>query len=541
MNKIYQDWLKSSKVSIQNKNIMKKMSPEMIDNYFSDQPLSFGTAGIRSTMGPGTRQLNEFVYTQLVFGYAKYLLSINKKNLVIVGHDNRKNSDKYCLLVAKILSSFGIKVLLFNKNNLMPTPIISYAIRKLKCSGGIIITASHNPKNYNGFKVYNPDGGQILPDVANKIQKLMPKNKDLLNLEWKEKKNLISYLNDDVINSYFIEAKQAIVNKKILSINKKYPIVFTGHHGTSCKLLPKFMKLLKFNIKPYQKQCFYNSDFVNSKISNPEDIKSFDDSIKYANSIKSDFIIGIDPDADRMAALIKKNNIWILISGNEMGIIFTYYKLKHLSKSIKNKFIISSYVSNNLIDNIAKQYSCQVYRTGTGFKWMGALLSKYCKQKYFVLAFEEAIGALCTTINRDKDSFTASALASEIYYEYKNKGMDFIDILEKEIYPKFGYWFGETYSHTFKELNWKSIIQQKMEFLKKYKRKKIGTFNIKKILWNTKGDCLDWILDGNSWIRFRASGTEPKFKIYFNLYGKNKSDGLLKFEQTKKEMLKIIL
>lgn len=162
---------------------MKKMSPEMIDNYFGYQPLSFGTAGIRSTMGPGTRQLNEFVYTQLVFGYAKYLLSVNKKNLVIVGHDNRKNSDKYCLLAAKILSSFGIKVLLFNKNNLMPTPIISYAIRKLKCSGGIIITASHNPKNYNGFKVYNPDGGQVLPDVANKIQKLMPKNKDLLNLE----------------------------------------------------------------------------------------------------------------------------------------------------------------------------------------------------------------------------------------------------------------------------------------------------------------------------------------------------------------------
>jgi phosphomannomutase len=257
-------------------------------------------------MGMGTARMNRFTYANLANAYGRYIIKQHGLNkTIVIGHDNRLNSDKFAILCAELLSSLGIKVLLFANNQLMPTPIVSYAIRETKSVGGLIITASHNPKEYNGFKAYADDGGQILPDAANQISTFLNKPKDILKLECKPNYKLIKYLSNSVINNYLRSARVVLINKKEIKHGKYDPIMLTTHHGTASKLLPQFLKSLNFNVKPIKSQTFFSPTFVNSPISNPEDFNSFDQSIKEADKLDSDFCIGVDPDADRMAVCLK--------------------------------------------------------------------------------------------------------------------------------------------------------------------------------------------------------------------------------------------
>jgi phosphomannomutase len=317
-------------------------------------------------MGMGTQKMNRFTYTNLSYAYGEYLKETYGENTcIVIGYDNRMNSKTFARLCANVISSFKIKVLLFK--HLIPTPIVSYAIRELKAVGGIIITASHNPKEYNGFKAYHNDGGQILPDVVKKITNHLKPSDSILNITYSPNKKYVKHIGKNIIKKYMLDARSALVNKNVINNKNKFQIVFTGHHGTASKLLPKFLRSLNFVISPVKKQCFYNSSFINSPLPNPESENSFDLAIKQANNINSKIIIGVDPDADRMAIMIKHNEKWRLMSGNEMGIIYTYYVL-HNKKFNKQPYLISSFVSTNLIDRIAKEFSAQVYRTGTGFK-----------------------------------------------------------------------------------------------------------------------------------------------------------------------------
>lgn len=538
MNKIVQLWLNSPLLSNKQKQEIRNLSDKEIDVFFASTNQVFGTAGVRGIMGMGTQKMNRFTYTNLAYAYGQYLYETYGDNAsIVIGYDNRINSKKFAKLCAMVISSFKIRVLLFKK--LMPTPIISYAIRQTASVGGLIITASHNPKQYNGFKAYHNDGGQILPDVVKKITKHLKPAQEILNIQYEPIKDYVKYINKEVIAKYMHDIQSVLVNKNVINDKKDFPIVFTGHHGTACKLLPSFLRSLNFNIYAVRKQCYYNSSFKNSPAPNPENEKSFDLAIEQAKTINSKIIIGVDPDADRMAIMINHNNQWRLMSGNEMGIIYTYYVL-HNKQFKKQPYIISSYVSTNLIDRIAKEFNAQVYRTGTGFKWMGAKITEVGASQEFVVAFEEAIGALNSTINRDKDSFGSSALALEIYDSYRERNMDFIDILEKEIYPKYGWWFGKTVSFTFDDLDWQKIVKAKMDLVKNYKEKTIGNYKIKNIKWNVDGDCLDWILENDSWIRFRVSGTEPKFKIYYNLYGKNQNELSKNYDELHKKFCELL-
>lgn len=520
INRIYELWRNNKFLPKDLKVGLKKLNQEEIDAYFKVEKMHFGTAGIRGIMGAGTHKMNIFTYQQMAEGYAKYIIKHFPKNpSVVIGHDNRINSDLFCITCANVLTSFGIKVYLFENNHLTPTPIISFAIRFLNANGGIIVTASHNPKEYNGFKAYNPDGGQILPDVANEIEKLMPQAESILNNVYIGDKNLLAEIDDKIIDVYFQEAKKALVKREIINIKKTEPIILTTHHGTASNYLPKFLKELNFNLIPVKEQCFVNGHFINSPSSNPEYFDSFNLSIKLAQKQKAKLLIGVDPDADRMAIMVKHNNQWRLITGNQMGIIFTHYLLNNCSYDRK-PFIVSSYVSTNYIDMIARKFNAYVTRTGTGFKWMGNYVSLHDGNENFVVAFEEAIGALNTNINRDKDSFTASALALEINYFCKQNKMDLVDYLEKVIFKEYGNWFGKTDSFVIKGLDWKNIVEEKMHFFQNYKKATIGNYKIKKIVFNKAGDCLEWWLDGKSWIKFRKSGTEPKMKVYYELYDK---------------------
>ncbi|ASJ89428.1 MAG: phosphomannomutase [Candidatus Malacoplasma girerdii] len=517
-NKIYLEWINSPNVCSNAKALIEKMSDDEINSYFSNEKMHFGTAGIRGTMGPGTHQMNCFTYQQMTVGFAKYLTKKFKNPSVVVGHDNRNKSDVFALTCAKVLTDFGIKVYLFHHNELVPTPFISFAIRQLNASGGIICTASHNPKEYNGFKVYNPDGGQILPEVANLIEEYMPDPAGITNLDYQGNNKLIHYIDLNLMQQYFEACKKVFINKSVLHSKKEHPIIFTAHHGTASYYLPEFLNQCGFNIISVKEQCFPDSTFKNSPSANPEFFDSFKLSIEYANKYHSDICIGVDPDADRMAVLVKHNNQWRLMTGNEMGIIYVYYTFKH-KKFQRQPFMVASHVSTNYINLIAKDYNAVVMRSGTGFKWMGKFVSDNDNKMDFVIAFEEAIGALNTNINRDKDSFTASALALEIYDYCRKQNLTLVDYLEKIIFGQYGSWFGYTDSFWISGLDWKNKAIEKMNFFKQYKEKNIGPYTIQSIKWNDAGDCLEWDLGSNNWIKFRTSGTEPKFKAYYNFYG----------------------
>lgn len=523
----WEDWLECWNTSEKLRNQIKKMTDEQKKEAFASHRLNFGTAGIRAIMGPGTQMLNKFVYHQMAYGYAKYVLSKNRKAKVIIGHDNRALSDEFAIECAKIMSMLGVEAFIYTKNKLMPTPIISYTIRKMGFDGGINITASHNPKEYNGFKAYNKLGAQILPEDAKIIVDNMPESKDILNIESNlidmGKKPRIQTVDYDKITSgYFKEVARAVnIDPWFREENtpiKNTPIVFTGFQGTTTELMPKFLKFLGFKkivTVPGQNQIA--PDFSASPIANPEDYKAFYPAIKEANARKASIIVGCDPDGDRMTIGFKKTNRWRFLNGNELGVILAYYILGH-KKFKRRPYILTTHVSTSYVDRIAKDFGAKVIRTQTGFKWMCNLIDTFEQKGEMAIAFEEAIGSLVHTCCRDKDSFGSTALALEVANHISEYYVDLHEYLQDQMFEQYGDTHSATISLTLDSKDWTKDAKILMDRALKVKKSlNLYDYKIQKIWFNPDADAVEWILDKNSWIKFRISGTEPKFKIYFCL------------------------
>lgn len=547
MNKIFDYWLKHENVPYEMKEeMMNEMSQEDIKKSFSEEKIKFGTAGYRAFMGPGNLYLNEFTYQQLTIAYGKYLQDVNKNKKqikVLIAFDNRKNGSFFGQVIARTLTSMGINALFFKRGTPIPTPLVSYTVRRLKLDGAIIITASHNPKRYNGFKAYNASGGQLLPNEVDILTKFIPDWKKNLDLNLKYNKRLISYIPDSLIEDYFedIESKVNINNFK-----KNDKVVITTHHGAlSNKTFFDFIKKFGYSLYLNQEQCFYDDDFINDSNINPEDPESFLPSIEIANQVGAEIILGFDPDGDRLGIAIKHQGKWVFLSGNEMAIIATYYLLNYNQKN-ENKIplIISTYVSNNLVDNIVNKWNGIVLRTGTGFKNLAKVMDEAIdSQNNFNLSFEEAIGMCISDANREKDGLASAILMLEIYSFYKSKGMSLVDLLNKKIYLAFGNWYGQTFSIKIKTDNIAKFSSNLIAKISMTHLSKIDKFKIKEIVWNEQGNCLEFLMDDNrSWIKFRGSGTEPKFKIYYNLYF-DKNNGYNEYEvklEQKQQIVELI-
>ncbi len=517
---IVDKWLHSPNVPQADKDSIGRMSRAELEQAFSDAPLAFGTAGIRAKMGPGTQFLNRITYYQMATGYGRFLMQKHPGQAVkaIVAHDNRNNGADFSIDVANVLTSMGIKVYLFENNQLVSTPIVSFAIRRLGAHGAVIVTASHNPKEDNGFKIYDATGGQVLPDDGKSVVGLMPPVDEMIDHRPRKDDGLIEYLDEGLIVSYYEACKQALI-KTDPTEPKGFPIVFSGQHGTACKRLPEFLARLGYtNVIPVREQCEFDGDFTNTPTPNPENREAWDLSLEYADRHGAEVIVQADPDADRFAMAVRHGGGWTFLSGNQMGIVYTYYVLKNKTFS-KRPYVVSTYVSTNLIDRIAKDFGAEVHRVATGFKWVGAKMNEIGDAKQFVVGFEEAVGALNSTINRDKDAYQAAALALEIYWDCKKRGVSLIDLLEGEIYGKYGKIYNATVPFSFAEPDWKESVRKRFDRILGYGERTIGARPITKIAFNEAGGCCDWLLDGDSWLRFRMSGTEPKFKVYYNLYG----------------------
>lgn len=519
-NKIYNAWLNHINVDKKTKEAMKKMSKEEIDIAFNENKISFGTAGYRAKVGPGNHYLNERTFYQLAVGYARFLQNKfpKKKLKVLVVHDNRHNGKVFTDVVCRALEENNIRPMINKNNDLLPTPIASYLIRKMKLNGGINITASHNPKEYNGFKCYDHTGSQLLPHDADKIVEFLPTWQEVLSKKIKTK-STARFVNDLLIKKYFLEVYKSLPNT---NLNKKYlKLIYSSMHGTASYYMSNFLNKLGYICIDVPTQNYPDPNFTHAANCNPEDERSLDAAIILADTLNVNIVLASDPDADRLAIAIKKDNEWIFLNGNQAGIIETYYKLKKLKRTKKTPVVITTYISTNLVDRIVSKYDGKVIRTPTGFKWIGDQINKLNKNEIYINGFEEAIGALPSNINRDKDSFQTAALILEIINSYNSKFMSLIDVLEQEIYPTYGHWYGATTSLVIPGVNWQKKATKMLETLKNNDLTKIHDRKIKTKIFNEHANAMEYHFDNDSWVKFRISGTEPKFKIYTNLYETN--------------------
>ena len=511
-----------------------KNNPDLLyDSFYKN--LEFGTGGIRGIMGVGTNRVNKYTIGKTTQGLAKYLLkSFKNDNIkVVLAYDCRNNGVLYSKVVSNVLSANGIICYVFR--DIRPTPQLSFAIKKLNAQCGIMLTASHNPPEYNGYKVYWSDGGQIVPPIDKNLIEIINSTK-YEEINFKSEKKYITKISKNFDNK-FIEASTKSVKFKVLN-KENLKITFSSLHGTSIKILPDLMKkegFKNFNIVDIESQPDGNFGKLSSP--NPEDPKSFKESLKLANKTDSDIVIVTDPDADRLGIAIRNNDKkLVLLNGNQTMVIFTDFLLNQLrlkKKLNKNYFVATTIVSTPLMSKIAENYGVDCKITLTGFKWISKLISEN-KNIKFIGGGEESYGYLVGDLIRDKDAITSSLLACKIAAYLKNQNKSIFDYLIS-IYKKYGLYKEKLISIEKKGKKGNEEINNLMNFYRKYKSEYLGKYQIlvkedyesgfstnlkstkKNKLNLPKTNLLRFIFNDGSILSIRPSGTEPKIKLYISV------------------------
>ena len=529
----YKFWLEKTKNDKELHEELLKISdlPEEINDRFYKE-LSFGTAGLRGKIGAGTNRMNVYTVARATAGFADYILNADKsgagksnadKNSVCIAYDSRNMSDVFARLAAEIMSSKVVKVYLFDK--LMPTPVLSFAVRKLRAGAGIVVTASHNPKEYNGYKVYNSNGCQATDDEASKITGFIDKHDYFENFT--PKKELIEYIGDEILDD-FIDA----IYEYSLPFDKKYmpSIVYTPLNGTGLIPVEKIFKkiaITDYTIVPEQK--YPDGNFPTCPYPNPEFKEALEKAIETAEKNDAELIIASDPDADRTGvAFREKNGEYRLLNGNEAGALLVYFILatKKAQNTIPDKpFIISTIVTSPLPEKIAESFGAETINVLTGFKYIGEAIDKN-PDKNFVFGMEESIGYLVGAHARDKDSISAAMMFAEAACYYKSLGLSLSDALEF-LYGKYGYYRSALYAKYFEGEQGMIFMADFMDKLRKNPFGKICGKSVTEIKDYSlgldglpKSNVMVFKGDGFSLIA-RPSGTEPKLKFYLTAWDKH--------------------
>ncbi len=535
----YEEWLNSKYIDESDKTILKNMSKEEIDESFS-KPLTFGTAGIRSKMGLGSSKINKYTIGKITTGFANYINKNCKNASVVIAYDTRNDSDTFAYNSALILNYYGIKTYLFKKYT--STPELSYSVKYLKCNYGIVITSSHNSKEYNGYKIYNSLGCQIMPSEDELIIKEINNINDFKLIKKAPLNNkLFYYVDDNEHKSFIKENENTIINKKLIEkYAPKINITYTSFHGVGLDTAKEIFNKYKFNYNIVKEQCVYDGNFKTAPEPNPEYDFNYELSIKYAKENNSDIILATDPDADRLGVVYKNNDKYEYINGNLVGCIFLYYILNNI-KIKKNSYVVRSIVTSPYFDKIAKKYNVNVYEVLTGCKNIANKIINLNKKDYnYIFGFEESIGYMFNIDILDKCGFSSMIMMLEILCYCKSINISLNNYIEK-IYNEFGYMINETLNFVYKDT---SIIDKYMNDF----RNQIIDFKdknyIKKDYLNEVGDLntnaikYDYIASGYS-IMIRPSGTEPKIKIYINVISDNKVNAQNKLKELKEEIQKI--
>ncbi len=525
-----------------------QMSNEEIEDRFW-RDLEFGTGGLRGVMGAGTNRMNKYIIRKATKGFANYLLNKygeDVKRGVAIGYDSRNNSDTFAREAALVMCASGIPTYLYPY--LVPTPTLSYTVRALGCVGGIVVTASHNPREYNGYKVYDADGCQVLIEDANAIIEYVNAITDIPAIEVANEdearaSGLLKSVEDSVFDSFCENVK-----KQAHDVGEKSAkIVYTPLHGTGNVPVRRVLSELGYNVTVVDEQVEKNGDFPTVVSPNPENAEALSMGIKLCEKLNADLILGTDPDCDRVGIAVNTKDGMKLFTGNQVGALLVDYVIKMNKASLSEKStVIKTIVTSELGAIIAKRNGLKVIETLTGFKFIGDKMNEFDKKGNgeFVIGYEESYGYLVGTHARDKDAVVASMLICEMACYYKNQGKTLVDVME-EIYQTYGYFLDKLDSYTLKGIDGVERIQAIMKEMRENGKDlmpNIAVVNDYTVGIDDlpKADVLKFVFEDSSWIAIRPSGTEPKIKVYYSVMGENKVEAEKVLEARRAVINKII-
>lgn len=559
----YQNWLDNKNLDAGLKVQLKAMNgKEIEDAFYTD--LEFGTAGMRGLIGPGTNRMNVYTIRKANVGFAKYLLEnveCAKERGVAIAYDNRHFSPEFAIESAKVLATHGIKVYLFNA--VRPTPELSFAVRHLNAAGGIVITASHNPPEYNGYKIYDESGCQTLPVEGDKVIAGVNAVDDVFAIHVKSEKELraaglIETIGSDIDDAYLARVKElqinADVNKRALSI------VFSPLHGTAGMLTSKLLSNCGYaGVHLVEEQALPNPDFPTVSYPNPEDAAAFKMAIDLGKKVDADVLLATDPDADRMGVAVKdETGEYVLLTGNQTGTVMVHYILSQRKAKgtlpVKGR-VFDTIVSSDMAATIARTYGMETMSTLTGFKFIGeqARLMEGTDYEY-VYGYEESYGSLVGDFVRDKDALQAVLILSEAAAYYKEQGKTLCHVLD-ELYEEFGFYQEDLANISLTGKEGAEKIQAILAHFRKTPPLKVAGLNVATILDYKTGQHIDiidgiiskidlpasnvlkYILEDGSWFVLRPSGTEPKIKVYMSVVTDNKEATAARVREIKEDVL----
>ena len=538
----YEYWLTFDE---QTKNELESITDkaELDDRFYKN--LEFGTGGLRGIMGAGPNRMNRYTVSKATKGLADYLNNTVKgEKSVAVAYDSRNNSADFARAAAGVLCKAGIKVYLFD--TLMPTPVLSFAVRYHSCCAGIVITASHNPKEYNGYKVYDSKGCQLVPKYADEVIKYVNAVDDIGNipceaLESAEKEGKLVRIGEETLNAFLSEVKK----QSVYSEKSDLKIVYTPLHGTGN--IPVRKMLEGMDVTVVKEQELPDGNFSTVRSPNPEEKDALNIAIEKAKNIGADLVLGTDPDCDRVGIAVKNGDDYVLFTGNQTGALLVKFVLTMHKQQLNSKStLVKTIVTSELGANIGRSFGLQIEETLTGFKYIGDKINKYesTGEQEFVIGYEESYGYLVGTHARDKDAVVSSMLICQMAAWYKNQGKTLVDGLN-EIYDEYGYYLDYLDSFVLKGKDGAEKIQSLMaDFRAK------GTAllpNTKEIIDFKDGirdlpkeNVLKYIFDDGSWMAVRPSGTEPKIKVYYSIVDENRQNAGVRLENIRNTISSII-
>ena len=504
---------------------------EIEDRFWRD--LEFGTGGLRGVMGAGTNRMNKYIIRKATKGFANYLLDRYGKDVcrgVAIGYDSRNNSDSFAKEAALVMAECGIPAFLYSE--LMPTPTLSFTVRELGCVGGIVVTASHNPKEYNGYKVYDETGCQVLIEDANAIIGYVNAITDIPGVKVMDEaqarqSGLLKDVPESVYESFIENVKKQAHNVG----EKSAKIVYTPLHGTGNKPVRRVLSDLGYNVAVVKEQEEKNGDFPTVVSPNPENAEALEMGVKLCCELGADIVLGTDPDCDRVGIAVNTKDGVRLFTGNQVGALLVDYVIKMNKASLSEKStVVKTIVTSELGAIIAKMNGLKVSEVLTGFKFIGDVMNQFDANGNgeFVIGYEESYGYLVGNHARDKDAVVASMLICEMACYYKNQGKTLVDVME-EIYATYGYFLDKLDSYTLKGVDGVERIQGIMKEMREKGKSLmpcIATVNDYKLGLDglPKADVLKFVFEDSSWVAIRPSGTEPKIKVYYSVKGANKED-----------------
>ena len=569
--KEYQRWCEDPSFDVETKKeleLIKNDEEEIKDRFYKE--LEFGTAGLRGVIGMGTNRMNKYTVGKATQGLANYIIEQGVQDKgVAISYDSRKMSDEFSMQTALILNANGIKTYLFE--SLRPVPELSFAVRQLGCTAGIMITASHNPPKYNGYKVYWDDGSQIVAprdkDIINKVRNITDfKEIKTISKEDAIKKGLFNLIGIEMDDKYIATLKSHILNPEIVEKEgKELKIVYTPLHGTGNTIVERLLNELGFkNVYVVPEQAKPDGNFPTVDYPNPEDKKAFKLALELAKKVDADVVLATDPDADRLGIYAKdtKTGEYMPYTGNMSALLIAEYRISQMKeKNIlpKNGMLITTIVSSNLAKAIADNYNLECIEVLTGFKNIGAVMKKAeeNKDKTYVFGFEESYGCLIGDYARDKDGIAAVMSLCEAAAYYKSKGITLWDQMNN-IYKKYGYYKEDQVSIVLEGAEGAEKIKQMMTDTRNKEVKQIGKYKVltfkdieKDYVKNMvtgeesksglpKSNVLYYELENDAWCCVRPSGTEPKIKLYIGVKGISDENASTELEALKEAMVKLV-